>query len=58
LDATNSTFTGITLPNNAPTTIVKLERPTALTASNLTRLEQFSIANSDRLRSIKLENMD
>ena len=58
LDTTNSTFTGITLPNNAPTISVKLDSPTALTASNLTKLKEFNIKNFNKLRSIKLENMD
>jgi hypothetical protein len=43
LDATNSTFTEITLPNNAPAYTIKLEAPTSLTASNLTKLTTFNI---------------
>lgn len=58
LDVTESTFTAITLPNNAPLSTVKLQKPTALVASNLFKLQEFKIADYSSLRTIRLENMD
>jgi hypothetical protein len=58
LDAQKSGFKDVIIANGAPVTTIKLNNPTSLTLTNLTELNNFNIANSSRLQTIELSNID
>ena len=58
LDLSGSVFKGVVLPNGAPLETIKLNKPTALTASNLYKINAFDIEDCSALTSIILDNVD
>lgn len=58
VDASNSTFTEISIANNAPVETLLLENPAALILSNLYNLKTFDISNYNRLETLNINNID
>lgn len=58
LDARKSGFTGYLLPNGAPMTTILIEKPTSISASNLSTVTNFSIADYTNMQSLQLINVD
>ena len=58
VDARNSTFTEISIANNAPVESLLLHNPTVLILSNLYNLKTFNIGNFNRLETLNINNID
>ena len=58
LDATNSTFTSIILPDNAPLEVILLHMPSSVKMSNLFNVSTFNISNYSKLTTLDLNNID
>lgn len=58
VDARNSTFTEISIANNAPVESLLLGNPTVLILSNLYNLKKFNINNFNRLETLNINNID
>ena len=58
LDLSNSTFTGVQIADNAPLKKLLLYRPSSLTMSDLTQLEEFSIDSYRNISKLNINNID
>ena len=58
LDLTNSAFGDITLPDGAPLEKLRLNKPTAILASNLYKLNEFTVQDCSMLSNIRLNSVD
>lgn len=58
LDTTNSAFTSISLPPNAPLTNISLNAPKSIYAKNLYNLNSFSFQDKTQIKGLYLDNVD
>ena len=58
VDARNSTFTEVSIANNAPIETLLLHNPTVLVLSNLYNLQTFNINSFNRLETLNINNID
>ena len=58
VDASDSTFTDITIASGAPLQKATLQSPTSLSLSNLTDLQELIIRDKTKLTTINIENID
>lgn len=58
LDARSSGFKDITLPDNAPTMAIQLNKPVTLIMSNLSKVNIFTIQNYNMLQNLQVDNVD
>ena len=58
LDTTNSAFTSISLPPNAPLTNISLNAPQSIYAKNLYNLNSFTFQDKTQIKGLYLDNVD
>lgn len=58
VNALNSTFTSVSIADNAPLVKLELQNPTALQLSNLYNLETLNIVDKSELEILRLNNID
>lgn len=58
LDTTNSAFTSILLPPNAPLMNIVLNAPTSIYAKNLYNLNKLSLQDKTQIKGLYLDNID
>lgn len=58
LDTTNSAFTSILLPPNAPLTNISLNAPQSIYAKNLYNLNSFTFQDKTQIKGLYLDNVD